>query len=73
MPPKSAIPDIYYFCFGAYEPFLNIVGFLGTLAYVCLLNQLKTTFIFLLAILPACDSFKLPSSFETYQLTTDIL
>jgi hypothetical protein len=32
MPPKSAIPDIYYFCFGAYEPFLNIVGFLGTLA-----------------------------------------
>jgi len=31
MPPKSAIPDIYYFCFGAYEPFLTIIGFLGTL------------------------------------------
>ncbi|KJA30216.1 hypothetical protein HYPSUDRAFT_196467 [Hypholoma sublateritium FD-334 SS-4] len=32
MPPSSAIPDFYYFCFGAYEPFLTTVGFLGTLA-----------------------------------------
>ncbi|KDR83681.1 hypothetical protein GALMADRAFT_236015 [Galerina marginata CBS 339.88] len=32
MPPQSAIPDFYYFCFGAYEPFLTIVGFLGALA-----------------------------------------
>ncbi|KAF8812499.1 hypothetical protein BYT27DRAFT_7133211 [Phlegmacium glaucopus] len=31
MPPKSAIPDFYYFCFGAYEPFLTTVGFLGAL------------------------------------------
>lgn len=31
MPAKSAIPDFYYFCFGAYEPFLTIVGFLGAL------------------------------------------
>jgi len=31
MTPKSAIPDIYYFCFAAYEPFLTTVGFLGTL------------------------------------------
>ncbi|KAF8165287.1 hypothetical protein B0H34DRAFT_688602 [Crassisporium funariophilum] len=31
MAPKSAIPDFYYFCFGAYEPFLTIVGFLGAL------------------------------------------
>jgi len=31
MPPESAIPDIYYFCFGAYEPFLTTIGFLGTL------------------------------------------
>ncbi|KAF9567337.1 hypothetical protein CPC08DRAFT_773140 [Agrocybe pediades] len=32
MSPKSAIPDFYYFCFGAYEPFLTLVGFLGALA-----------------------------------------
>ncbi|KAF8974504.1 hypothetical protein BDZ97DRAFT_1900150 [Flammula alnicola] len=32
MAPTSAIPDFYYFCFGAYEPFLTLVGFLGTLA-----------------------------------------
>ncbi|PPQ94008.1 hypothetical protein CVT25_009856 [Psilocybe cyanescens] len=32
MPPKSAIPDFYYFCFGAYEPFLTTIGFLGALA-----------------------------------------
>jgi len=25
----SAIPDFYYFCFAAYEPFLTTVGFLG--------------------------------------------
>ncbi|KAF8205035.1 hypothetical protein BJ912DRAFT_840535 [Pholiota molesta] len=31
MPPTSAIPDFYYFCFGAYEPFLTSLGFLGTL------------------------------------------
>jgi len=31
MPPRSALPDIYYFCFGAYEPFLTTIGFLGTL------------------------------------------
>jgi len=31
-PHSSAIPDFYYFCFGAYEPFLTTVGFLGTLA-----------------------------------------
>lgn len=35
MPPKSAIPDFYYFCFGAYEPFLTSVGFLGVFMYVC--------------------------------------
>ncbi|KAF9009011.1 hypothetical protein BDQ17DRAFT_1349361 [Cyathus striatus] len=28
----SAIPDFYYFCFGAYEPFLTIMGFVGTWA-----------------------------------------
>ncbi|KAF9057623.1 hypothetical protein BJ165DRAFT_1520989 [Panaeolus papilionaceus] len=27
----SAIPDFYYFCFGAYEPFLTTLGFLGSL------------------------------------------
>ncbi|KIM46124.1 hypothetical protein M413DRAFT_441184, partial [Hebeloma cylindrosporum] len=32
MPSKSAIPDFYYFCFGAYEPFLTFVGFLGAIA-----------------------------------------
>ena len=36
MSPKSAIPDFYYFCFGAYEPFLTAVGFLGAIMYVCL-------------------------------------
>jgi len=34
MPPKSAIPDFYYFCFGAYEPFITFVGFLGAIACV---------------------------------------
>lgn len=34
MSPRSAIPDFYYFCFGAYEPFLTTIGFLGTLVYV---------------------------------------
>jgi len=28
---KSAIPDFYFFCFGAYEPFLTTIGFLGSL------------------------------------------
>jgi len=32
MPPTSAIPDFYYFCFGAYEPFLTFLGFLGAMA-----------------------------------------
>ncbi|XP_006460287.1 hypothetical protein AGABI2DRAFT_192034 [Agaricus bisporus var. bisporus H97] len=30
MPPSSAIPDIYYFIFAAYEPFLTTLGFIGT-------------------------------------------
>ncbi|KXN89645.1 hypothetical protein AN958_05512 [Leucoagaricus sp. SymC.cos] len=30
MPPSSAIPDFYYFWFAAYEPFLTMVGFIGT-------------------------------------------
>ncbi|KAF9534267.1 hypothetical protein CPB83DRAFT_843962 [Crepidotus variabilis] len=30
--PTSALPDFYYFCFGAYEPFITILGFLGTIA-----------------------------------------
>ena len=34
MAPASAIPDLYYFCFAACEPFLTIIGFLGALAYV---------------------------------------
>ncbi|KAF6762261.1 hypothetical protein DFP72DRAFT_878393 [Ephemerocybe angulata] len=33
MSPTSAIPDFYYFCFAAYEPFLTIIGFLGACAY----------------------------------------
>ncbi|TFK75850.1 hypothetical protein BDN72DRAFT_809557 [Pluteus cervinus] len=28
----SAIPNFYYFCFAAYEPFLTTIGFLGALA-----------------------------------------
>ncbi|KAF5333349.1 hypothetical protein D9611_002480 [Ephemerocybe angulata] len=32
MSPSSAIPDFYYFCFAAYEPFLTIIGFLGACA-----------------------------------------
>ncbi|KAJ3513279.1 hypothetical protein NLJ89_g3034 [Agrocybe chaxingu] len=32
MSPQSALPDFYYFCFGAYEPFLTTIGFLGALA-----------------------------------------
>ncbi|PPQ98563.1 hypothetical protein CVT24_004054 [Panaeolus cyanescens] len=31
IPSHSAIPDFYYFCFGAYEPFLTTLGFLGSL------------------------------------------
>ncbi|KAH9482711.1 hypothetical protein JR316_0004811 [Psilocybe cubensis] len=31
MSPKSPIPDFYYFCFGAYEPFLTTIGFIGAL------------------------------------------
>ncbi|KAF8913956.1 hypothetical protein CPB84DRAFT_1758006 [Gymnopilus junonius] len=32
MPHSSPLPDFYYFCFAAYEPFLTIIGFLGALA-----------------------------------------
>ncbi|TFK43474.1 hypothetical protein BDQ12DRAFT_675042 [Crucibulum laeve] len=32
MRPTSAIPDFYYFCFAAYEPFLTTMGFIGTWA-----------------------------------------
>ncbi|KIK06647.1 hypothetical protein K443DRAFT_673931 [Laccaria amethystina LaAM-08-1] len=32
MTQKSAIPDFYYFCFAAYEPFLTTIGFLGACA-----------------------------------------
>jgi len=31
MTPTSAIPDLYYFIFAVYEPFLTITGFLGAL------------------------------------------
>jgi hypothetical protein len=30
----TALPDFYYFCFGAYEPFLTFIGLLGTFSYV---------------------------------------
>jgi len=33
-PPTSAIPDFYYFCFAAYEPFLTVAGFVGAWLYV---------------------------------------
>ncbi|TEB35703.1 hypothetical protein FA13DRAFT_1788315 [Coprinellus micaceus] len=32
MPPSSPIPDLYFFCFAVYEPFLTIIGFLGACA-----------------------------------------
>ncbi|TFK23252.1 hypothetical protein FA15DRAFT_670643 [Coprinopsis marcescibilis] len=31
-PPSSALPDFYYFCFAAYEPFLTTIGLLGAFA-----------------------------------------
>lgn len=34
MAPSSAIPDFYYFWFAAYEPFLTVMGFIGTCMYV---------------------------------------
>lgn len=34
MPPSSAIPDFYYFWFAAYEPFLTMLGFIGTCVHV---------------------------------------
>ncbi|PFH52780.1 hypothetical protein AMATHDRAFT_1825 [Amanita thiersii Skay4041] len=30
MHPGSALPDFYYFCFAIYEPFLTVLGFIGT-------------------------------------------
>ncbi|KAF8351401.1 hypothetical protein F5887DRAFT_206390 [Amanita rubescens] len=29
MPPDSAIPDFYYYCFAIYEPSLTVTGFIG--------------------------------------------